>query len=489
MAYSQDPRQSTYQKKEIFLLNEYNSRNSSFTKDVDYANTFFEINKNKTTGENNYFIFPRAGLEVFSQQLQSTNVRHIHYWEDRLKYYVWVDDDLQIVNGTTGVIETTLTGVLGTSTGDVGATEFLYDDGTVKLVFTDGASLKTIDSANTIVASTSPDLPTPIDPSLIFLDGYLFCVKQDTADIYNSNLNDPLLFTAGDFISAEMLPDQLLFIARLNNYLLAFGSNSIEYFWDAANATGSPLQRNDTPVKLVGYLGGFAQIGNRIYFVGNNTESIPSVFSLEDFKINDLSLKEESWVRHIEATTDDYSTYQASIVAFNAHVFYVLNVGMTTYALDINSGFWSRWQTNGSEQLPILYSGNSKTTTRYLPVVYMQGRQFLDRFNTELVEDFGNNIVCSVVTKLENFDNYHEKSMSRLIVVGDRPSVDSNVFVSWTDDDYQTFSSERIINMNQWLPDTTQLGSFRRRAFKLRWEPQEVFRITYLEVFINIGAS
>lgn len=487
MAFSNDPRQSTYQEKETYLLKEQNSRAAGYSKDIDYVNIFFEVTKNKLTGENSYDIFFRPGLVAFSSALQSTNVRQVYYWENRQKYYVWIDDDIQIVNGSTGAVETTLTGALGTSSGSVGVAEFLYDDGTVKLVFTDGSSLKTIDSSNTIVASTSPDKPASILTSMVFIDGYLFVVKADTAEIYNSNLNDPLAFTAGDFITAEMKADKVVYLAPLNNYIVAFGTDSIEYFWDAANATGSPLQRNDTPVKFNGFLGGLAQTGNKIYFVGNTNENFPSLFMLEDFKIQEVGV--DSLRRQLEANTSPYSEYLGNIVSVQGHIFYILTADQYTYTIDTENNLWVRWASTSGTTLPIKYSANGKTLSTYYPVVYVSGRQYLDKFDKTTCLDYGVPYIAAITTGLEDYDTYNEKSMGRLIIVGDRPSINTNVYLSWTDNDYQSFSNVRVVNMNQYVPDVQQLGSFRRRAFKLTCQPTVPFRIRYFKCSINIGAS
>ena len=82
---------------------------------------------------------------------------------------------------------------------------------------------------------------------LIFLlwsifNGYTFVVKVGSADIYNSNNDNPMAWTAGDYISTEMLPDTVIRIGKLNNYLIAFGSASIEYFWDARTSQQLPAK-------------------------------------------------------------------------------------------------------------------------------------------------------------------------------------------------------------------------------------------------------
>jgi len=468
-------------------MKEYDSRAAGFSKDVDYLNVFFEITKNKATQENMYDIWTRPGTADFSSALQSTNVRQVYYWESQQKYYVWVDDDIQIVN-TSGTITATITAVLGTSSGTVGVTEFLYDNGTTKLVFTDGTSLKTIDTANTVVASADPDLPTPLATALVFLDGYLFIVKSGTADIYNSDLNDPLAWTAGDFITAEMLPDSLTTISRLNNYLIALGSSSIEYFWDAANATGSPLQRNDTPVKLNGYLGGLVQYGNKIFYLGNSTEGAPNLFVLEDFKIKELG--NESLRRQLEltSTASNYSNWPAVVTSINGHAFYIITAGSSyTYVVDIETGLWSRWAHAAGTNFPIAFSANSKTSTSYLPVIYLVGGTVLRKFTVTAATDAGTSYDYQIVSGLEDFDSYNQKAINRLTIYGDRPSSDTTMSIAWTDDDYRTYSTAQTVNLNQELPCIYQCGSFRRRAHKLTCSPTVPFRIRYLELDLNLG--
>ena len=467
-------------------MKEYNSRTSGFSKDPDYLNCFFEITRNKATKENIYDVWTRPGTANFSASLQSTVIRQVYFWEAQQKYFIWIDDDIQVVD-TSGAILTTVTTALGTSTGDVGVTEFLYDDGSVKLVFTDGTSLKTIDSAYTVVASADADLPTPMATSLVFLDGYLFVVKAGTYDIYNSDLNDPLAWTAGNYISSEMLPDPLSGIAKLNNYIVAFGTSSIEYFWDSANASGSPLSRNDTPVKFNGFIGGLAFYGNKLYYIGNNNEGSPSLFVLEDFKIREIP--NESLRRQLEATTSAYTSYSGTIVSLLGHDFYILTAGDYTYVIDLETNLWTRWALAGTTKMNIKFSTNSKSTSTYLPVVYISGQQVLSKFNNTITSDAGTAYTWTVITGNEDFDSYNRKTVNRLTVYGDRPSATTTLSISWTDDDYQSFSTAQTVNLNQEMPCIYQCGRFRRRAFKLTCTPTVPFRIRYLELDINLGNS
>ena len=82
----------------------------------------------------------------------------------------------------------TLSNPFSTTSGIVGFCLFLYDDNTSAVIATDGTTLIKIDSSNVVTTCVDADMPVHI-PNPIFLDGYLFVAKADSADIYNSNLN------------------------------------------------------------------------------------------------------------------------------------------------------------------------------------------------------------------------------------------------------------------------------------------------------------
>lgn len=489
MAFSKQPEQSTYQTKQIKLLGELDRRGSNVDQDLDYLNCFVELTLNKMTGDQSYHIVKRAGLQtVTAAPLPLGTVRGLYFWEDQSKIFVAVADDILVLNANTGAAITTLNNVFGTTTGDVGFTEFYYDDTTVKVVATDGTTLLTIDSANTVVPSADGDLPTPHLPQPIFLDGYIFLAKAGTADIYNSNLNDPLAWTPGDFISAEMFPDVVLRIAKLNNYLVVFGSASIEYFWDAGNTSGSPLQRNDTPVKLYGYVGGFAQEGNRIYFVANSSTGTPDVFYIEDFKLE--SIGTPTVRRYLESLTINLEGVIGNVTSFMGHDFYVLNASTRTYVYDLKTKLWARWAFKEFGNFTLEHSVSVKNNTTSTCIVYLNSENHLFRFNPTVYQDIGSVFVVRIVTDTQWFDSYNQKTMNRLTVLADRvPNFPPWIGVSWTDDDYLTFSTEQFVLLNQEIPCIYRLGRFRRRAFKLIFTTDNPLRIHGLEVDINLGIS
>lgn len=486
MAFTKTPQGSTYTTKKIQLMRDLNSRSSSFDKDIDYVNCFFDVIQNKTTQERNYSVAKRAGTEVFAAV--GGEARGLHYWEDEDLLLVAVDNDIKAYLASTSALQWTASNVFSTTTGEVGFTDFLYDDNTVKVVATDGTTLLTLTDAGVAAASADADLPAPHLPQPVFLDGYLFLAKAGSADLYNSDLNDPLAWTTGNFLSSEMFPDTVIRIAKLNNYIVTFGSNSIEYFWDAGNVSGSPLQRNDTPIKLYGYLGGFAQYGNRIYFVGNAATGTPSVYMLEDFKIKEMD--DPSLRKFLEVLNVSFSGIFGNIVSFMGHDFYVINVETArTYAMDLKTELWTRWRYQNSVLFSIQNAINIKQDRDYCTVFSKSGASSLLNFDPRVYQDNTVDFTMRIVTDGEMFETYNQKFMSRLSVECDRPASDSTLSISWTDDDYTTYNTAVTVNLNQELPSITRLGRFRRRAFKLEYTDNLPWRGVALEVDINMGQT
>lgn len=486
MAYNQAPTQDTASSAALDLFKEYLVRPSVVNgKDIDFVNVFIEATKHELEEDIDKQIVKRDGTTSLIASQTASQVRGMYYWADQQKLIYAAGTNVYVhsfVSSTT----TALSSFFGTSSGDVGFCEFLYDDTSVVIIATDGTTLKSIDITNTIVTCADGDLPTH-QPYPIFLNGYLFVVKASSADIYNSNLNDPMSWTPGDFLSGEMEGDLVKRPAKLNNYIILFGTNTIEYFWDVGNASGSPLQRNDTPVKINGYLGGFAQIGNVIYYVGNAVQSRPSVFRLEDFKIQEVGTPTIS--RHLTKTAETFASLKGGMVSFQGHSFYVLDGGSYTYIMDIDKTSWTRIAYQSSANFPIVATANGKPEDgNVYPIFALAGStSTIYKFDPTLYQDSGTNFTCTIITDTHSFGTINRKTMHRLSLYTDTPASTSSVSVYWTDDDYLTWSSAVTIDLAQDLAACYRLGWFRQRAFKFTYSDNFPFRLQKVEVDINKG--
>lgn len=130
--------------------------------------------------------------------------------------------------------------------------------------------------------------------NLVFLNGYLFAATNNA--IYNSNAGGVLTtWTNTDFIGAELFPDGISWIDKHHNYLVAFGKESIEFFYDGAVEIGSPLVRQESYASRIGLkgpalVGGgcVAAIEDDLYFIGRNQSNSYSFYRLRNFKIEEI---------------------------------------------------------------------------------------------------------------------------------------------------------------------------------------------------------
>lgn len=488
MPTQQNRAPDSYQTVRSQFVREAVSRSSNaLLKDEDFLNNIIESIKNKHLSDSRQFIMKRAGTAVQIASVAASEVRGMFYWDDQDMLFYAVGTDIWSYNFNTQV-NTQFAAAFTTTTGDVGFCEFLYDTNVVNIIATDGTSLHQITVGLVLTTCAAPDLPAATLPYPVFLDGYLFLAKAESAEVFNSDLNDPFLWTPGNIIVAEMRADLVQRIAILNNYLVVFGTNSIEYFWDAGNATGSPLQRNDTPIKLNSFLGGFAQHGNEIYFIGENNAGQPEVYRLKDFKLEELANYTVS--RYLNTVTDTLATWEGAIVTCQGHAVYLVVAGQVTYACDTETKTWTRWAYQQQTGFYIAHSARATTQALRRSVFALKGNSSSIYYISDtLTQDSGVNFTFRIVTEADNFGSLNRKTMSRFSLIGDQTPDTSYASVSWTDDDYQTYSTPVLVNMRQDLSSIYRLGWFRQRAFKIEYTDAYQFRLQNFEVDINKGIT
>lgn len=478
MPFSRTPNQSTYQTKNVPIFFTLASRDDSQLKDSLYTNVFLDVIQEKATKENMHIVVSRPGSSLFKTN-SGTNVRGMYFWDTTSRWYFCVDDTLYscLMDGSSVNTLTTFS----TSTGDVGFVEFLYISNAIDLIVTDGTTLKKITSSEVVSDCADADLPTPHLTDIHVIDGYLLVVKKDTADIYNSNNDDPFTWTAGDFITAESLPDTINKTTRMNNYYIAFGRKSIEFFWDAGEPSGSPFRRNETPFKTTGYIGGHMQSGNEIYFVGKSDGNSPEVFLLKEFQLTPIS---SYAVKRSLETTDLSFDIKGHSISYGGHNFYMLVLAECCWVYDTDLHVWYKWKYKGLSTFNInacVTGFNSEFKTLFS----ISGDPNLYEFNANVFQDNGTSFTCDTITDLEEFGTINQKVINRLSLHADK--INASVSVSWSDDDYQTFSTPISVSLNQELPCLRRLGRTRRRAFKISFTGNARFRMRQLEAEINMG--
>ena len=511
-------------------------RNASRNKDQRFINGFQETIKNETTDTKKAYCVKRPGLTQSTQvKAGGATARGFTYWN--AKYYSVLAGVLY-ENGTAKQTLNTTTGPCGFVEFDNAGVSYLFlADGTDGWVVNTSGTVTQVNQTYGVwvlntnyaigdrriptvangyyyevtadagssggteptwpitIGSTVVDsgvtwtcegeyggFPTPHVPTPKFIDGYMILPKSNTLDIYNSDTDNIYGWGASNFCSAEMWPDNVIGLARQNNQFLAFGTTSSEFFYDAANASGTPFARNEGTVLQLGCAAPYAVYENERFciFVGQSQSGGRAVWLLEGFSPKKVSTE------GIERVLDAEGTSLASAKGYGlrtkGHLFFVINLTSCTLVYDVEEKVWHEWSTNSTgSHVAFTYNyqadiGNGKSALLHNTDGYVY---ILD---PAIFQDNAVAILGDVYTSKYDGSTMNRKFMHNLTVVGDLGSTYS---IRWSDDDYATWSTLNTLSATR--PWFARCGSFRRRAFNVQHSANEDFRIEAIEFEVDVG--
>lgn len=217
----------------------------------------------------------------------NNRARGLFYWEASAKLYIVHDNDLYSQTQSSARIAE----VTGTFSAGTERCTFIETVGTQRLVILDAENNKgwylTVGESLNQIAS---NFPATLVHGGAILDGFLFVMNDDGA-IYNSAFNDPTVFPTTGFLTAERDNDKGVYLGKHHEHIVAFSTRTIEFFYNANNVTGSPLNRRQDLVYSTGCVSGTAvwEDGDVTFFLGSNPTGQVACYKLENFQISPVS--------------------------------------------------------------------------------------------------------------------------------------------------------------------------------------------------------
>lgn len=220
-------------------------------------------------------------------------------------------------------------------------------------------------NGTTVTKISDADYPATTVRGVAYLDGTYY-VMNPNGEIFGSGINTPTSWTALNKIVAQMEPDAGVCLARLLNYLVAFGAYTTEFFFDAGNpAPGSPLSPYTSGMLNVGCAaaGSVAQTNNQIFFIGVTKQRGRSVYALTGTTPQIISTPTIERI----INKDTLETVFSFCVKIAGHNFYVLTLGNSdlTLVCDIATGDWKEW-TSLTAATPVSISSLTYDTSTKL---------------------------------------------------------------------------------------------------------------------------
>lgn len=363
-----------------------------------------------------------------------------------------------------------------------------------------GSTIISIDSSTQITISISAtataatvaltDVPLSVYPSDLvsgccYLDGVIY-VMDYSNNIYGSNLNNPLVWNPTNVIKAQNEPSYGTYLLRQLSYLVAFKQFSIEFFYNAGNPTGSallPVQGAFIPIGCEN-TGTVQQIDGNIYFVSSTATTSYQVMALQNLKLTVISTPPVE--RILEALQSNIGIQSFSF-SYKGHIFYGIAADSLSYTLvyDISQNLWYKWEIYGGNS-KIISQTNSSNFNDPTPIYFqIAGAQFVFQVNDEYLDDTFP-IVFDLYTP--NFDggSRKRKVLNSLEIIGDQQE-GSLLKIRCSEDDYQTWSNYRTVDMSKKRPRLINCGTFRKRAYHIHQVSNTPLRIKAIEVNVEEG--
>jgi hypothetical protein len=308
------------------------------------------------------------------------------------------------------------------------------------------------------------------------MDGYAF-IMSTNGKLWNSDLNSVTSWTALGFVSANAYPDAGVGCIRHKNNILAFGTESMQPFYNAGNATGSPLQRIANATVKVGAInaGSIGQISDIVFFVGSSPQGGTTVYAY-DGGVQRISTPEQDYQLIIAGPNN----ISLTTLKFYGRSFVVVNAGTNTFVYCVEDKRWHVWNSSS----PRLWyrcaglSSGSQILTYGISDVSTGGKIYVIDPSAAVFRDDSMLYTASVHTLNVDLGDPGRKTWEELRIVADRQATSSLLDVAAADDDnYPNFVYKGTVDLSQPSPVLTRLGSSRLRAWAFSHSSDTPFRM------------
>jgi hypothetical protein len=440
----------------------------------------------------------------------NNRARGIYYWEYNDTLYIVHDNDIyaDTQDSTPLAGATVAAGTSRVSFGEaVGspALAILDSENNDLFLVTDG----TPDT----IAQITTNIPATIVPGCPVLDGYLF-IMDESGEIHNSNLDDFATWGALDFITAERDNDKGVYLGKHHDNIVAFSTRSIEFLYDASNATGSPLNRRQDISYQIGCADGLGvwESSDVIYFVGSTDTGPLAIYKLENFQISMISTDSLNSFITQGRTQEGFRINLCGIGSQGGDVL-IVNIynlngsGNISPALTLsyNQGLWGFWSTtiNSNTLFPLMAwtkrtggenSSNAARTgqgifhngdivalnDKMIPVdtrlafdgVFEPGVFEADVFVAS-ASDIGNNIESELRLGLQDAGHYGWKFQNFEFVRMESTESSQTLTIKHSDESSNNFGTGNTIDTSDTRKEIYQGGRFLKRNIQLEYAGNE----------------
>lgn len=456
-------------------------------KDQRFVNAIPEKIVNPLTQAENFFVSKRPGFAALNTPAAANIGTAVHVWAGQTLGTKVISafgatnstiyDAVSSLGSTTGKVNFISDTLIGTTANllmtTTSNTAYYYPEGGAITLIND------VDFAGNVAGEV-------ITGNFASLNGYNF-IMTVKGNVYNSDLNSISAWTANSFIAANMTPDTGVGLTRYKDQIMAFGSESIEFFQIVDNQDGSPLKSTSQGFIKIGCINqySYGNFDDTVTWLGSSAESGLGLYMLNGFQ---AVRKSTPWIEAILSTTS-ISGLSVNCIKLVGKSFVVITSTSDnrTYVYCIEDDMWHEWT---STTILWQHMAGIAAGVKYIYAVTEQGtsgKVYVINPTSFTFQDDSTNYTMTIQTSKIDGGNSRRKFLSKVRLVGDVQTSTCTVGVAWSDDDYVTNSTPRDVDMSTTDPKLSACGSFRRRAFILTNTGNIPCRLEALELEIGQG--
>ena len=361
-------------------------------------------------------------------------------------------------------------------------------------------------STNSFVKITDANFPASFVPGWVYLDGFLYIMDTLGKIWGTAGQNNAAVWSGTNLILASSNADAGVALLKQLSYVIALKQWTSQVFYDAGNATGSPLGVvPDSQLPLGCFTGSSGQvIDNTLLWVTTNQTISPQVVQMDNLTPHIVSTPSvERILSHASFTASTLNPLTPGgvlswVLKLGGHRYYGLTIETLNITLvyDIDQKLWYIWTDVNGNFWPIqsmtffppyILSGSAFSPGFHLAQHLTNGNVYpLDSADT-YPTDYGNIVPVDIYTANIDFGSIRRKMLRTLYFDGDK-TAGSMIKVRFSDNDYQTWSNFRDVDLSLKKPRLGPCGTFdHRRAYHIRHQKATAFRLRDMDMQMDIG--
>ena len=381
---------------------------------------------------------------------------------------------------TTTVVSTTATKIIANQASWLftGSTSWVSAPAT--LVISNSATATQAGTALTII---NPGTQTGFLKGQAYLDAVTYMLTSK-AYVNGSARNDVSTWPADNSIAAMIEPDLGVTMNKQLTYVLAFKRYSVEVFYDAANAEGSPLKSVPGMKLNVGCKSADSvqSAEGSLFWLAQTKDGSIQVVMLDGMKLAIVS--SPSIEKLLQQA--DYTYVQSWVARINGHRFYgiTLKASNLTLVYDAITQLWAQWTDSAGNYFPFVASvviSDQHTLLQH----ETDGKLY--KLDVSVFADNGTVFPVDIFTPNWDGGTRKKKYLKLIDFIGDQTD-GSLLYVQSSDDDYQNWTEFRRVDMSKTRPFLANCGTFRRRAYHIKHLANTPMRLQAMELQTELGS-